>query len=354
MHLTKRVPRAASVVVPRFRSHFGWYRWQTAATTAGVCVILRVGTMFLVLEQALVVCRAMRSTYGILRWASLDRWRETSQTSRCCCRCRPATTPERRCRWTETVQFLSGELEKDFKGKRIAWAGDFGGFAPHEPGVLEVCETALKTFESIGCSVEEAHPDYPLDAVWRAFMRLRFWQAGGALLAFYNDSSKRAFLKPEAIFEIENGLKQSAFDITAASVVRSEWYHAVGRFFERYDFFLVPTAQLFPFDVDARGPQEIAGKKMETYHEWMKAVCLVTMSDCPALAVPAGFGSQGSPIGLQIIGPNHRELACLQLALAYEIATGWTNKRAVKVMRIATGPPPAGSFICAMSRSVTR
>jgi amidase len=218
-------------------------------------------------------------------------------------------------------------LEKDFKGKRIAWAGDFGGFAPYEPGVLEVCETALKTFESIGCAVEEAHPDYPLDAVWRAFMRLRFWQAGGALLAFYNDSSKRAFLKPEAIFEIENGLRQSAFDITAASVVRSEWYHAVGRFFERYDFFLVPTAQLFPFDVDARWPQEIAGKKMETYHEWMKAVCLVTMFGCPALAAPAGFGSQGLPIGLQIIGPNHRELACLQLALAYEIATGWTNKR---------------------------
>lgn len=218
-------------------------------------------------------------------------------------------------------------LEKAFKGKRVAWAGDFHGFAPYESSVLEVCKTALKTFELIGCVVEEAQPDYPLDAVWRAFMRLRFWQQGGALLAFYNDPSKRALLKPEAIFEIENGLKLSAFDVTGASVVRSEWYQAVRRFFERYDYFIVPTAQLFPFDVDARWPHEIAGKKMETYHEWMKAVCLVTMSGCPALAVPAGFGSQGLPIGFQIIGPNHRELACLQLGYAYEIATNWTSKR---------------------------
>src|SRR5271168_5264177 len=30
-------------------------------------------------------------------------------------------------------------LERDFKGKRIAWAGDFKGFTPYEPGVLDVC-----------------------------------------------------------------------------------------------------------------------------------------------------------------------------------------------------------------------
>jgi len=218
-------------------------------------------------------------------------------------------------------------LEKDFKGKRIGWVGDFGGFAPYEPGVLQVCETALKTFESIGCLVEEAFPDYPLDAVWRAFVQLRFWHQGGTLLPYYNDPAKRKLLKPEAIFEIENGLKLSAFDITAASVIRTEWHHAVNRLFERHDFLLAPTAQLFPFDVDMRWPREIAGKKMETYHEWMKAVCLVTMSGCPALAAPAGFGSQGLPIGLQIIAPNHREVACLQLARAYELATDWTNKR---------------------------
>jgi amidase len=216
-------------------------------------------------------------------------------------------------------------LERDFKGKRIAWAGDFKGYTPYEPGVLDACKAALKAFESIGCVLEEAQPDYPLDSVWRALLRIRGWQQGGGLLAFYNDSAKRALLKPEAIYEIETGMKQSAYDITAASVVRSEWYQAVRRFFERYDYFIVPTAQLFPFDVDLHWPQEIAGKRMETYHEWMKAVLLVSMSGCPALAVPAGFGSAGLPIGIQIIAPDHRELDCLQLAYAYTMATNWTN-----------------------------
>jgi amidase len=224
------------------------------------------------------------------------------------------------------AEFAKG-LEKDFTGTRIGWLGDFNGWAPYEPGVLEVCGIALKAFESIGCSVEEVLPDYPLDAVWRAFVQLRFWRQGETLLPHYNDPSTRALLKPEAIFEIENGLKLSAFDVTAASVTRTEWHHSVNRLFERYDFLVAPTAQVFPFDVDIHWPQEIAGTKMQTYHEWMKAVCLVTMSGCPALAAPAGFGPEGLPIGLQIIAPNHRELSCLQLAQAYERVTDWTNKR---------------------------
>jgi amidase len=222
---------------------------------------------------------------------------------------------------------FQARLEKDFKGKRIAWAGDFKGFTPYEPGVLDVCKMALKAFETVGCVVEEAQPDYPLDAVWSAVLRIRGWQQGGPLLAFYTDPAKRALLKPEAIYEIETGLKLSAYDITAASVVRSEWYQAVRRFFERYDYFIVPTAQVFPFDADLHWPQEIAGRKMETYHEWMKAVLLVSMSGCPALAVPAGFGNQNLPIGIQIIAPDHRELDCLQLAYAYTMAANWTNAR---------------------------
>jgi amidase len=220
-----------------------------------------------------------------------------------------------------------GSLEADLEGKRIAWAGDFSGHIPYEPGVLDVCKAALKTFEAIGCVVEEAQPDYPIDGVWRAFVRLRAWQTGGTLLAFYNDPAKRALMKPEAIYEVESGLKLSAYDITAASAVRSEWYHAVRRFFERYDYLVVPTAQLFPFDVDMHWPVEVGGRRMETYHEWMKGVLPITMAGSPALAVPAGFGAAGLPIGIQIVGPNHAELACLQLAHAYDTATNWAAKR---------------------------
>jgi amidase len=228
---------------------------------------------------------------------------------------------------TEDVTSYRDELERDFKGTRIAWVRDFNGYVPYEPGVLEVCERALEAFESIGCTVEQAAPDFSIDAVWSAWLQLRAWQSGGALLAYYRDPAKRALLKPEAIFEIESGLKLTAYDVSAAAAVRTQWYQAVRRFFGSYDFFIAPTAQLFPFAAELPWPREIAGHKMQSYHEWMKGVLPITMAGCPALAVPAGFNPQGLPIGMQIVAPNHGDLSCLQLAHAYDQATSWVSAR---------------------------
>jgi amidase len=213
------------------------------------------------------------------------------------------------------------------KGARIGWLGDFGGHAPCEPGVLDVCRSALKTFEDIGCHVEDAAPAHDPDAAWRAFVALRGWQQGAGLKAFYDDPARRPRLKPEAVYEVETGLKLSAYDVTAASVERTAWSEAVRRLFGRFDFLIAPTAQVFPFEAAQRWPGEIDGRTMQTYHEWMKGVCLVTLSGCPSLAVPAGFSAQGLPMGVQIIGPVHGELACLSLGAAYEAASGWTRRR---------------------------
>jgi amidase len=212
-------------------------------------------------------------------------------------------------------------LDKKMTGKRIAWCGDFKGLIPHEREVLDVCAQSLKVYESLGCVVEEAQPDYSIEAVWNACLKIRAWQQGGNLLSYYNDPAKRQMLKPEAIYEIEAGLKLSAMDISAASAVRTEWYGALRRFFEHYDYLIMPTAQVMPFDVDLHWPEEVAGRKMQTYHEWMKGTFVITMSGCPTLAVPAGFSAGGLPIGMQVVAPLHHEAECLQLGYAYDIAT---------------------------------
>jgi amidase len=234
----------------------------------------------------------------------------------------------------EGRRFLA-PLAANVKGKRIAWLNDLNGFAPYEPGVLDVCRTALKRFESLGCVVEQAVPDAVPEPAWQAFVRLRQWQQGGALTGYYADPVKRALLKPEAIWEIEGGLKLSANDITAASTVHSAWSESVRRLFERYDFLIMPTAQTFPFDINETWPHAIAGQQMQTYHEWMKAVCLITMAGCPSLAVPAGFGAQGLPMGLQIIAPVHREMDCLRLGFAYEAAMGEAARRLPPLLQTA-------------------
>jgi len=222
---------------------------------------------------------------------------------------------------------LALDLGRDFAGCRIAWSGDLGGALPFEPGVLDTCRAALESFRELGASVEEANPDFPLDEVWRAWLVLRAWQAGSALLDVYKSAALRAHMKPEAIFEVESGAKLSAYDVSTASLVRSQWYEAVRAFFERYDFWLLPSAQVFPFDVGLDWPREIAGRRMETYHEWMRVVLPVTLSGCPVVTVPAGFGAGGLPIGLQVVAPNRAERAALELAHAYDRRTGWVSKR---------------------------
>ena len=222
---------------------------------------------------------------------------------------------------------LTGDPVGAAKGKRIAWLGDFGGWAPHEAGVLALCREALEAFDALGCVVEEAAPDFPPEPVWQAFMRLRHWQAGGALRPLHADPARRALMKPEAVWEVEQGAKLSAFEVLDASVVRSDWSQAVRALFERYDFLVLPTAQVFPFPVEWDWPREIAGQAMRTYHEWMKAVCLISMAGCPALAAPAGLSAAGLPMGIQIVGPVHGERACLALAAAYEAAAPETATR---------------------------
>ena len=228
---------------------------------------------------------------------------------------------------TEDGRHFLSLLSSNLKGKRIGWLGDLGGWAPYEAGVLDVCRTALKSFEALGCVVEEAVPDQPPEPAWQAFIKLRQWQQGAGLLAYYKDPAKRALLKPEAIWEIEGGLKLTAYDIDAASAVRTAWSATVQRLFARFDYLIMPTAQLFPFAVEETWPHTLAGQTMQTYHEWMKAVCLITMAGCPSLAAPAGFGANGLSMGLQIIAPVHHEMDCLRLAFAYEKANDWTAKR---------------------------
>ncbi|MNZ35503.1 Acylamidase [compost metagenome] len=115
-------------------------------------------------------------------------------------------------------------------------------------------------------------------------------------------------------------------DVYRASVARSDWYRAISKLFERYDYLLLPSAQVFPFDKNLEWPKEIEGVAMDTYHRWMEVVIPGTLSGCPVANVPVGFNEQGLPMGLQIIGRHQADLAVLQLAHAYEQASRWYQR----------------------------
>src|SRR5258706_9465684 len=207
----------------------------------------------------------------------------------------------------DPAQFAQS-LKRDFRGTRIAWLGNFDGYLPFEPGLLDLCKGALKTFEGLGCVVEEAKPDYPIEQVWRHWVKLRAWQAGTPLKEFYRNPAKRALMKPEAQFEVERGMKVSAFAISDASPERAAWYQAVRRFMEKYEFFILPSAQVFPFDATVHWPKEVGGKTMDSYHRWMEVAVIVTMNGWPPLHVPVGFQTLRMSLGVPVVRRHQARL----------------------------------------------
>ncbi|PKN33952.1 MAG: amidase [Deltaproteobacteria bacterium HGW-Deltaproteobacteria-19] len=222
---------------------------------------------------------------------------------------------------SEDPDIFTRSLKRNFKGVRVAWMGDLGGHLPMEPGILDLCGKVLKTLETIGCTVEEALPDFSPERLWQTWLTLRGFLIVGIAGPFYNTPRWRALMKPEAVWEVENGLKLTTDDVYKASVDRTAWYLALDALFQKYEYLLLPSAQVFPFYAGTSWPKEIAGKSMDTYHRWMEVVIGPTLAGLPAISVPAGFNDAGLPMGVQIIGKARADLAVLQLAFAYEQAT---------------------------------
>jgi amidase len=93
------------------------------------------------------------------------------------------------------------------------------------------------------------------------------------------------------------------------------------RFFERYDYFVLPVTQVEPFDLSVEYPTAVAGVPMPTYIDWMRSCWYITMTACPAISVPGGFTASGLPVGVQIVGRHRGDWSLLQMAHAFEQAT---------------------------------
>ncbi len=178
-------------------------------------------------------------------------------------------------------------------------------------------------FEELGCAVEAACPD--LTGADEVFRTLRAWHWDIALRPLLDE--RPGDLKPSLAENIEAGRTLTGADLGRAEMMHTALFHRVRRFFERYDALLLPVSQVPPFDAGIEYPDEVAGHPMPDYLEWMRSCFLVSATGCPALSVPAGFTSDGLPVGLQIVGPHHADFAVLQIGHAFEQATRHATRR---------------------------
>src|SRR5689334_4695655 len=180
--------------------------------------------------------------------------------------------------------------------RRIAYTSDYGGRIAVDRETREICARAVRRFEELGCIVEEYVPD--LGAIDEAFMVLRSQH-------FVVDreiqmQTHRDRLKSDIIWNTEKGLAQTPSRIAWAERERAAFFRRFVAMFETYDIFVSPSAATPAFDVNLRHPDYVDGRKLTDYMGASTLNAAVTMTSCPAVAVPCGFDQYGRPVGLQV------------------------------------------------------
>jgi amidase len=221
----------------------------------------------------------------------------------------------------QTGEQFARPLERSFKGVRVAMFKDMG--LPWDPEVKSAIKAQGKVFESLGCIVEEAEPDFT-DAN-ECFVAWRHWSTElgfGDLLATHGDQ-----LNEYIHWHVEEGRKLTGPYLARVEAKRTALFQRLCGFKNEFDYFVLPVNQVLPFDVNVHYPTEIAGTKMENYIAWMKSAYYISAAGNPAMSVPCAFSQSGLPIGLQIVGRHHDDRGVLQLGYAFEQATGIGERR---------------------------
>ena len=221
---------------------------------------------------------------------------------------------------TQDPAIFTGSPDSDPTGQRMGWLGDLQGHLPMEDGILDLCKSALNSFSGMGCSVDEARLLMPPEQIWQAWLVWRQALVGPRVAPFLVNPANRAQIKPEALWEHDQSLTLTGAQLMSASATRTRFYQSMLQLFEKFDVLAIPVAQVWPFDVSLRWPQSVAGQPMDTYHRWMEVVIYATFAGLPSISVPAGFGDNGLPMGLALIGKPQGDWDLLKLAHAYEMA----------------------------------
>ncbi len=225
------------------------------------------------------------------------------------------------CYPSDPSRFLK-PLDRDFTAVRVAWCPDLGGL-PLDSRVRTALDMQRATFEQLGCIVEDAVPDLTdADEIFVTIRTWISWIVNGPLLAEH-----RTRMKPEAVWDIESGSRYSGSDIGRVMLRHAELLERVRRFQNTYEFILCAVNQVPPFDAALDWPKSIAGETMQNYLSWMKSAYWISATCRPAASVPAGFTPEGLPVGIQIVGRFREDFAVLQMAYAFEQATGFGRRR---------------------------
>ena len=221
----------------------------------------------------------------------------------------------------ESGERFAAPLQRDFSGTRVAWSADLGGL-PIDPRIAAVHGAQRDVFVALGCAPDDAEPDFrDADAIFKGWRAWRTEASYGALIAEHGTQIKET-IRDEA----RVGAELTGPQLARLEMVRAALYERVCTFLDTYEFLLCPVTQVPPFDLRQRYPTEIDGVQLDSYIDWMRSCYFISVLGLPAISVSCGFTDAGLPVGIQIVGRPRDDWGVLQLAHAFEQATGYWQR----------------------------
>ncbi|MFQ5865279.1 MAG: amidase [bacterium] len=209
---------------------------------------------------------------------------------------------------TQGRDFVAAVRSGISKGLRVAYCRDIAGIGI-DATVEKICRKAASDLSQSGVEVEEIKLD--LSFVRKPFLTLRgYWFVS----RLYQHLDKIEQFGINVSNNIKAGLKLTPEELGAAEQARRKLWEMFYDFFQQYDHLLTPCMAVPPFPVEQNYPETIAGKKMETYVDWIAPTFVLSLTGLPVASVPCGLDENVLPVGLQIVGPPLGEEAVLAVA----------------------------------------
>lgn len=211
------------------------------------------------------------------------------------------------------VSYYKNISEASKKAFNIGFTEDFGVF-PCDREIREMTKYTMKLIESLGHNVFDEYPN--VDEAEEAFQILRAY-------LFYSNykfllNKKDGLVKEEILWNIKKGKSLSIDHLVKAENIRKDIYQKTQVFFEKFDFLVVPSSVVTPFDIKETWVKNVEGKKLNNYVSWLMIAAAVSLTGCPSIAIPTSFSKKGAPIGVQVIAPPHEEKKLLQFVKTIE------------------------------------
>ena len=204
----------------------------------------------------------------------------------------------------------------DLRGRKILFCLAPPG-RPVSADVARAFKASLARLAELGADIEEIAGDgFDVEPIWRAINHTAWRTRFEKLAADHGNQLSETFLKQLALAENVSGVayQQAMFDRTAL-------FRRVQSLLQRADMLAMPTLSrtALPIDQDLFGTIDIDRQVLNDVRpHWFPWTMPFNMTGHPAISLPCGFGSDGLPIGIQLVGRFRGDVELLRASALFE------------------------------------